>query len=857
MIKKKRTPSDKTLKNRLIARRKMITFRIIPDRTASNKRNHDFMRAIHDFDKSFLKRIDWKQKQIQERMKFFWDIVMSADDISFFCTVPAEKASFVKQQLELTWEKAAIQEEEIIFPFEAEQQQMQICEMSLTRHNIFSLKVDRRMEIEPLGSILIGSKELKDDDWARIQICCDPISRINWQDQTKKHHAKFKSGRTPKRIRISKHDLLLGAGDAFCGVMDQVAEGMDILMDSLAGKASEKDKEIRKRLLEGDDIEKRMLLIDGSLQNSTQKKRTLPTFKTWIRIQAASKDPGRRESLINTISNAFHDLSGDNELQRIEISKSGQKRLAQEITDFSLSLQSQLHPDVMVLSNLELGRLIELPTAKLQDDFHFQSINKREVKIPDALKQGIPWGVVSLKGSQELVHLPIKNWGLLCRPQVILGKMGCGKTTLGSQIGSNFPKAGFTAILMDTADGGLIDDAINALPEDFPESHIIDLDFGNMLHVIPSDWSEMTAGFKVNGEWDEVEVNRRKAANRLSSILIDFIDKLATYETTDRMERYLGAVAKVILSNPNRGLMEVILCLTSDEYRANVLKSFKITDPIIYGTIQELHDMSPESRTQITKAIMSRINVLLSNDTMRNSLLQRPKTDQNGQPLINVRKWIDGNPETNPKYGGAYFVGIRIPKSELFDLATDRLATFWDAKIWLAALSRYDLPKKKGCHGKPFVYVRDEPHQTPTAFHIHNDACREARKWGMKNIWLAHKLEDFDFMKKTLKDAGAQYTMFATSKETVRSLKEELHPFTEEDLLQIPEQRYAVNKFAESDGSFMSKTIDLEFVKDRSHIRESCSKKYGKPLNEVEHDIFERTKVLLQKNDGKKSKSKK
>lgn len=831
-----------------------ITLRITPDRTVTNRRNHDLLRSIHDFHKGLGKRILLKEKKLQDKMRFFWDIVMTAEDVQFYCSIPKEKASFAKQ-LELTWEKATIQEEPFVNHI-PDPKNVQLCEMGLSRHNIFSLKVDRRVEHEPLGSLLIGTKEIKEDDFARIQIMIEPISRITWQDSAEKAHKQFKQGKTPRRLRVSKKDAVLAAGDAFCFVMDQAAGALDIALDALAGNASEKDREIRDRIRTADaaDAEKRMILIDGNLQSSTQKKKKDPTFKTWIRIMAGSKDAGRRESLLNTLSNGFHDLTGDNELERIEISPAGQRRILEEVIMMEPSIRTLMDPDVMVLSNNELGRLIELPGAKLQDDYDFESVQRREVQIPEALKKGIPWGEVCHKGTTETVHLPVSNYGLLCRPQVILGKMGTGKTTLGSRLGHLFPEHGFTAILMDTADGSLIDDAINALPADFPEEHIIDLDFGNLMQLPPSDWSEMTSSMVLQGDdWAEVDVNRRKAANRLTSILIDFINKMATYEITDRMERYLTAVAKVILTSPNRGLMEVILCLTNDEYRENVLKTFKISDPIVYGTLLELQEMTPESRSQIVKDIMSRINVLLSNDYMRNSLLQSSKTDKDGKPLLNVRKWIDGNPETNPKYGGAYFVGIRIPKSELFETATDRLATFWDAKIWLSALSRYDLPKVNGCHGKPFVYIRDEPHQTPSAFKVHDDACREARKWGMKNIWLGHKLEDFDFMKKTLKDAGAQYTIFSTSKETVRSLKEELGPFTEEELMQIPEQFYCVSKFAESDQSFLCKTFGTKPIKDRKHIRDVCSKKFGKPLQEVESEIFSKTQVLFKKgNETKK-----
>ncbi|PUB09600.1 hypothetical protein [Paenisporosarcina sp. OV554] len=832
-----------------------LTLRIIPDRTVLNNRNHDFMRSIHDFYRGYRKRLKFTEKEIEfkDPTRFFWDIVMTAGDVAFYCTVPTEKESFVRQQIELTWEHATILKEAISHIEELND--LEVCEMGLSRHNIFSLKVDKRIEHEPLGSLLMGTKELKDDDFARIQIVCQPVNRLSWQDTTEKAHKKFKSGKVPRRMKISKKDALLASGDGILFAMDQASDAIDVILDSLAGKASARDKEIRDKSRKEDaiDIGKRMILIDGDLKTSTHHKKKDPTFKTWMRIIAGSKDAGRRQSIIMTLSNGYHDLTADNELERVELSRKTQLRTLSEILHFSPSAKTTLDPNAMILSNNELGRLIELPSAYLQDTFDFQSINRREVQIPNVLRSGIPWGLVSHKGTKEIVHIPIKDYGLLCRPQVVLGKMGTGKTNQGMQMGHLFPTFGFTSILMDTADGDLIQDAINRLPADFPESHIIDLDFGNLALLPASDWSEITSAMQLSGgDWTEIEVNRRMASNKLSGVLIDFLNKLATNETTDNMERFLSAVAKGILTSPTRGIMEVILCLTNGEYRENVLQNFKINDSIVFGTIQELHEMSQDTRAQTVRFIMSRINVLLSNDYMRNSILQTPNIGPDGKPLINIRKWIDGNLLTNPKYGGAYFVGIRIPKSILGETGIDRFAAFWDAKIWLAALSRYNVPSVKGCHGKPFVYIRDEPHQTPSSFKIHNDACREARKWGMKNIWMAHKLEDFEFMKKTLKDAGAQFSIFSTSKETVKSLKEELAPFTEEELFKIPEKRVCVSKFAESDEAFLCETIKSPLVKDRSYIRKQCAETYGRPLHEVEKEIFDKTRVLYSQDKPKK-----
>ena len=107
-------------------------------------------------------------------------------------------------------------------------------------------------------------------------------------------------------------------------------------------------------------------------------------------------------------------------------------------------------------------------------------------------------------------------------------------------------------------------------------------------------------------------------------------------------------------------------------------------------------------------------------------------------------------------------------------------------------------------------------------------------------------------MKKTLKDAGAQFSMFSTSKETVKSLKEELAPFTEEELFKIPEKRVCVSKFAESDQAFLCETIKSPLIKDRSYIRKQCSEMYGRPLQEVEEEIFNKTRVLFEQDKPKK-----
>lgn len=63
-----------------------------------------------------------------------------------------------------------------------------------------------------------------------------PVNRPLWQDTADKAHKNFRAEKVPKRMNISMKDALLASGDAFLFVMDQVADALDVAMDSLSGE---------------------------------------------------------------------------------------------------------------------------------------------------------------------------------------------------------------------------------------------------------------------------------------------------------------------------------------------------------------------------------------------------------------------------------------------------------------------------------------------------------------------------------------------------------------------------------------------------------------------------------------------
>lgn len=94
---------------------------------------------------------------------------------------------------------------------------------------------------------------------------------------------------------------------------------------------------------------------------------------------------------------------------------------------------------------------------------------------------------------------------------------------------------------------------------------------------------------------------------------------------------------------------------------------------------------------------------------MADHTMQPDTVDDAGRPLLDFRRYMDG------EGGLPYFVGIRVPKETFLETGTDAIVTFIVAMLWLSTLTRYDTPKDAR---RPFVFVHNEPHQSPSSLAI-------------------------------------------------------------------------------------------------------------------------------------------
>jgi hypothetical protein len=182
---------------------------------------------------------------------------------------------------------------------------------------------------------------------------------------------------------------------------------------------------------------------------------------------------------------------------------------------------------------------------------------------------------------------------------------------------------------------------------------------------------------------------------------------------------------------------------------------------------------------------------------------------------------------------------VNLAKGKIGEENCSLLGAMMVTKIWLAALSRADLPETKR---RPFYLYVDEIHNFLTLSFA--DILSEARKYGL-NLTLAHQyIEQLDEkIRSAIFGNVGTIISFRVGIEDARYLAGEFHPvFNEDDLIKLP--NYHIHLKLMIDGAtsrpFSAITLPLP-ERGRSHreqVIRLCRERYAKPRKEVEREIL-------------------
>jgi hypothetical protein len=711
----------------------MVQYQITPDRATDNKKVHDMFRALSTFYTSPVDKLRGKVSGY-----FWWDVMIDRDSIRFYATFPEEWKREVVSLMAQTWEGASIQQLlspafPTIMPMTSD-----VCELKYRRSDMFAIKTDRRTEHEPLNSILSVVADLEDGDIARYSICAEPTSRLDWQDHAEKLHQEFRKGRTPKRKRISTKDVFIGVGELVTNLLQQA-------LDTVYTVIGEPDNKTKATA----DDDKRMMMIDGGPSKGTVDKAKLPVFNSHIRIAAHSTDPTRQRIIMRTVANSFNDLTAENELERHDYHNKLKPHIMKELNTHRLSWLTRYNWDANKMSNDELGRLAELPSAYLQERYEqIDCMDERQIEVPAILtKGGIPTGSVEYKRIKKHLTFPTNDHDVLSLPTCVIGGMNAGKTFFASYRAAKFVEQGFSAILIDPKKSEVWNKYIpDMLPPEKRQRFLIGevllgLDFREVLHS-------------------------HSARNRLAQIIMHFLA-----DNTDQAGAQTARFLKAAVHGMRTGRIAEIMKIFEDKtYRTEIIKSMPEGMP--KSTLQQFDKEKEDRQRQILSPIYNRLSIILDDSYLASCMDTTEGIDM--LDIINKR-------------GMCTVIDIpdRLNSREAKDIIINLLTFKLDIAMSL----------REENNMFPVAVFYDEPHRYLRSADIWKKLAVESRAYRIAFYWLFHSFDQLNSgdskLLQIIKDAGPHYVLFNSSEETYNSLKKQISPFTVDEALKL-KQRHAI-----------------------------------------------------------------
>jgi hypothetical protein len=767
-------------------------------------------------------------------------IVMRPNDVSFYLLLPREKAGEFIRKAEAVWD-AGITIQEI--PKDAlpklDPAKTLCTELHYRKHDIFSLATDRDNNY-PLPSLLTAVRTLEGDDVAIFDAMFEPTDPLEWYREAKQAHNLLDKGYVPTANWGNKVLRAIHAGF-------EKARYEILQLTRFTKKQQERLEEYRKE----QSSYREAARVKAEMTPATKRKAGDDVLKAWLRIAVQSDAPTRRRDAAYTLANAWKDLSADNEMERADVPA---KWTAQYLNAIETRKGYTIRFKPIRVSCEEAGKFMQLPGRSLIEEFpQIRNRSHKEVQLPDELTQeGIKTvriGWVTERGSRKLARIPLEAFGTisqkavydaLCTTTFGQGKQGSGKSEgFGTVWAYDMVMAGFTAIIIDTADGQVLRNFVNCLPEDYPDEklHLFNLD--NKAWPVPLGWDDVYGRNFAAAGGDE-ELGALDISERLTARFVSFINSLSkTGEFTDRMQQYVVSCMRAVTTSPGWSFLDLELALTSPAYRQELLErpEVKVQPDVVRDLLQLQEKAAAGSISAIIDPIMARIKALSSTPFLANLFLQQPKLDENGKPVFDLRRIMD-----NPEGGYGHVVCIQA-SHDAWQEYQGIILGFFDDKINFNIYSRIDQDQ---ADRKPCLKWWDEAHKVIEYIEDRaSETAVEFRKYRVKQLYTNHAIQQMGKAADALLDGGAQITSYKT--ERLTELSRFAHAFKPYDDAKelydaLPDKHRAINKVRLPSGkdapAFIADMVPPpKEVKDRSYAWDLCARRYGRPWKQVRNAI--------------------
>jgi len=307
----------------------------------------------------------------------------------------------------------------------------------------------------------------------------------------------------------------------------------------------------------------------------------------------------------------------------------------------------------------------------------------------------------------------------------------------------------------------------------------------------------------------------------VASGLISVFKKIWSEFWGPRLEHILRNSILTLLERPNSTILDIPKLLTDKDFRGEIISKVK-NRQVREFWFSEFEKYSAYLKTEAVSPILNKMGQFLTSFPLRNIVGQKDNT-------FDLRKVMDE---------GKILI-VNLAKGKIGEDNCSLLGAMIVTKIWLAALSRANVPEGKR---RSFYLYVDEIHSFLTLSFA--DILSESRKYGL-NLTLAHQY--IDQLDEKIRGAifGNVGTIisFRVGIEDAEHLAKQFYPvFNQNDLINLPNYHIYLKLMIDGVTSQPFNAITLppqEKVKSyKESIIKLCREKYSQSRKEVENGLL-------------------
>ena len=663
--------------------------------------------------------------------------------------------------------------------------------LSYSKDDSLSLCVDKR-DNNLLTSNLSIMDVIQEDDRVVILYNFIPQNKIalnSWKQYHTNMMKQYKEGKSlDKSLTVNK--VLISIGSLLFDTIDTIVNSVRWAF----GQDESKD-ELMKRLIPVQELTK-----------ATKEKENAKILKTQIMICSESSNPARERENVKTAINTFSIVGNeaDNKLVAKEIknknikrsigikkkhNQSTTRRKPDNNTECINLEKLTLDTEISKMSYDEVGaNFIALPGRTIIEEHKLEAVQHNETTIPEELQGGkVRYGTNVYRGKTTMVTTSIDE-DANCMPEVIMAKMGGGKTSLFENKGVDAVNSGDGLIVIDFIKNcEMSDNIIRNIDKD----KVAVINFADFICQEGFGFNEINMIRDMSNP-----MSRYECAVLQNSQITQFIDSLGDEEFSASMGRYLDAACSAVLIHENKSIKDVVKCLEDFRSRKeymDMLEEFKESMPEQYqelieedlSALEELNEykevkvggkktgQTEISGTAINKisGIISRISMLKKNPALKFMYIRSPKNNINLSELM--------------QQGKAIF--FKMPQNR-FSSPREKniMVSYLFSKVMIASEIRSEVYKNEKL--RTVHVICDEVQQARGSFSNIGEMCYQMRKFRVKLILSTHNFQKIAPIKDILIDAGASIIMLkGSSVKDFEVLKDEFEKFrfTKEDLVSL------------------------------------------------------------------------